>query len=453
MRSKVNIIAIVVFLSIYAEKAFTAPKVNLNQGSNGADTMTFSPMLWVNGNLGSGTAHYNEQMSVPFQCIFTGLTPGVPGTITIGYDIKQSGSHAYDYLTHYNRILPHNFAAHSTPEAIDPLAGSGLPANTPFSTYPIPVPSAAGSPIAGQPVTSFITLPAGERVMTLYNGTIDTIYYVTQGNLSASNSETRVAITFTPSASVTVLLWGGHIGSRNDWGYSLSGPNSAGGISGSPYHMRLVDWTLANVGNQDRSLGGSGVGAPPPPPLPVTLLSFNVNMVPQGVQLNWSTALEINNSHFTLERSSENLNFAPIAIVTGAGNSNTLLNYSWLDESPLIGTGYYRLIQTDFDGGQKIYGPVCMRTGDTPLSFSLLNVYPNPSSGNFYFTYHSEMRCRTELEVMNSQGKVILTNVLNSMRGINFAEIDEDDLTAKGIYFVRLRQGSIKSSAEKIVKK
>src|SRR5258706_8140456 len=456
MKTKLNPAAFVLwlyaFLTICSGKLSATPNVNLNQAKNGVDTLTINPMLWVNGNLGAGTAHFNEQMSTPFQCVFTGLTAGVQGTITIGYDITHSGRNAYDYLTQYNRILPHNVAAPNTPETIDPLSGTGLPANTPFTTYPIPIPSAAGSPIAGQPVTSFITLPNGERLMTLYNGTIDTIYYVTEGDLNASQSETRIAVKFTPSAATTVLLWGGHIASRNDWGYSIGGANSAGGISGSPFHMRLVDWTLANTGNQDRSLAGGIVGGPPPPPLPITLLNFNVTTVPQGVQLNWSTDLEYNNNYFALERSAENLNFEPLGIVNGAGNSNTLLSYSWIDKNPAAGTSYYRLVQTDFDGGSKTYGPVSVRTGEMPFSLSLVNIYPNPSSGDFYLIYHSEDRSPVLLEIMNAEGKRFYSETINSMRGTNFIEIKDGILPGKGIYFVCLSQGQVKSFAERIVK-
>src|SRR5258705_3219010 len=125
MKKKPNIIAFALWLfistAIISEKVSAAPNVNLNQAKNGVDTLTINPMLWVNGNLGAGTAHFNEQMSTPFQCVFTGLTAGVQGTITIGYDITHSGRNAYDYLTQFNRILPHNFAAHNTPETIDPL--------------------------------------------------------------------------------------------------------------------------------------------------------------------------------------------------------------------------------------------------------------------------------------------------------------------------------------------
>src|SRR5439155_22719727 len=61
-------------------------------------------------------------------------------------------------------------------------------------------------------------------------------------------------ITFTASVNNPVLAWGGHISSRQDWGAN----NSAVAISGSPYHMRLIDLDGAG-GNQDRSLSAQAV--------------------------------------------------------------------------------------------------------------------------------------------------------------------------------------------------
>ncbi|MCV4820721.1 hypothetical protein OFM15_32065, partial [Escherichia coli] len=51
-----------------------------------------------------------------------------------------------------------------------------------------------------------------------------------------------------------VLAWGGHIAWGGDWGIG----NSAGGINGSPYHMRLISFD-GSGGNQDRSLSADAV--------------------------------------------------------------------------------------------------------------------------------------------------------------------------------------------------
>src|SRR5690242_11669811 len=132
---------IFVLLAASFSQLSAAPAVNLNQARNGTDSLPVSPVNWVNGNVGVANAHYIEGMSAPYQCILTGMTAGTQVSVTFGYDIRNSNKNAIDYLTHYSRMSPHGYFWHSTPETIDPLAGTGLPSNTPFNTYAIPVPS------------------------------------------------------------------------------------------------------------------------------------------------------------------------------------------------------------------------------------------------------------------------------------------------------------------------
>ncbi len=236
--------------------------VTLEQVRNGTPGSPVTPGNWQNGNLGASQSHYLEGHSAPYRVVMTNLPTGTPITLTIGYDIRNSGKHALDYLTHYNRLEPHTFGPHNTAEEINPTLGVSGILGSP-STLPIPAPSSAGSPIPvplpGQPTKSFNELPASERMMALWNGTITNIVYTTQGSLTANQSETQITVTFTVDWPTAVLAWGGHIASAEVWGPG----NAAGGISGSPYHMRLIGWNLGNLGNQDRSLSAGAVCAVP----------------------------------------------------------------------------------------------------------------------------------------------------------------------------------------------
>ena len=103
--------------------------------------------------------------------------------------------------------------------------------------------------------------------MSLWGGgQITNIQYATPlADLTVAQSEQRIIVTFTTgTGGSAVLAWGGHIANRQDWGFTTAGvPLSAGGISGSPYHMRLINWELGNLGNQDRSLSAAAVIPPP----------------------------------------------------------------------------------------------------------------------------------------------------------------------------------------------
>jgi hypothetical protein len=446
---KINVFVFAICLAILPSgRMFAGANANLNQARNGTDPSPTSPVNWVNGNLGSSQAHYIEGMSSPYQCVMTGMTVGVPVSIIIGYDIKNSSQHAFDYLTHYSRITPHAFSSHSTPETIDILSGSGLPVSTAFTTFPIPVPSATGTPVAGQPTNSFNALVAAQRVMTLFNGTITAISYVVEGSLSSTQSETQIVVTFTPSNATAVLAWGGHIASRNDWGYVSGNPRSAGGISGSPFHMRLISWTYGSIGSQDRSLAGQTVNVPPAP-LPVELVHFSAHSESGHAVIEWSTASEVNNDYFTIQRSSTLADFKPVATIDGHGNTSTISEYSWTDAAPLSSVSYYRLVQTDYDGKQTIYGPISFQ--NSKQSRQDFKVYSDASASALYVTYISASAADVQVEVMNVEGQKIIGKTFQATQGNNFVKVSVDNEPARGMYFVRIKQGDMTSQVQKVM--
>ncbi|MDA3883024.1 MAG: hypothetical protein PF481_07050 [Bacteroidales bacterium] len=84
--------------------------------------------------------------------------------------------------------------------------------------------------------------------------------------------------------------------------------------------------------------------------LPITLTMLYAECGNGGVIIHWQTVSEENNSHFTLYRSFDGINFEEIAVVLGAGISNEIINYEYTDNPERDGLVYYILEQTDFDG-------------------------------------------------------------------------------------------------------
>ncbi|MES2655144.1 MAG: metallophosphoesterase [Bacteroidota bacterium] len=117
--------------------------------------------------------------------------------------------------------------------------------------------------------------------------------------------------------------------------------------------------------------------------LPITLLNFDAQLANKKVKLNWSTAMEINNNFFTVERSENGKTFYPIANIKGAGNSNKTLQYSLIDDINTVNanTIFYRLKQTDFDGRFTYSKTATIDLGNVG-NFDL-SVFPNPNSGTF----------------------------------------------------------------------
>lgn len=103
-----------------------------------------------------------------------------------------------------------------------------------------------------------------------------------------------------------------------------------------------LNWTMA---------GGATLNCTP---LPIELLYFNVEMnsCTENI-LTWSTATELNNKTFELERSNDGMNFHKITEINGAGNSTSVLKYKYSDMNLELGINYYRLKQVDYDGQFK----------------------------------------------------------------------------------------------------
>ncbi|MGB0882860.1 MAG: T9SS type A sorting domain-containing protein, partial [Vicingaceae bacterium] len=160
-------------------------------------------------------------------------------------------------------------------------------------------------------------------------------------------------------------------------------------------------------------------------PLPVELISFNANCLNNEVAIKWTTASEINNDYFTIERSLDGINFDKIGNVTGAGNSNSLKDYSWIDEKPLSGSNYYRLKQTDFDG-KFSYSDVKTAGCNENVQFG---VYPNPTSNTVTLSFSSETKI--QYQIVSLDGRVIQDGDFIRNKKLDLSEL------SNGVYFVR----------------
>lgn len=150
-------------------------------------------------------------------------------------------------------------------------------------------------------------------------------------------------------------------------------------------HMRSMSMHMSTGTVGKFTLGAKG-GL-----LPIELISFSAAQNGNVIDLRWATGSEINNDYFTVQRSADGINFEDIAVVGGAGNSFSPLNYFSTDEDPEIGEDYYRLMQTDFDGTKTYSSVVSAYINDgseqTNSDGESLNVtvFPNPVIGSKFY--------------------------------------------------------------------
>lgn len=110
--------------------------------------------------------------------------------------------------------------------------------------------------------------------------------------------------------------------------------------------------------------------------LPINLVSFNAKKVKENIELTWSTASEINNAYFSIERSIDGFYYQEIGRLSGAGNSNSVIHYSFFDNQPFNGVSYYRLTQVDYNGNSETFTPVAVDfTNDKKVFKTILYDY------------------------------------------------------------------------------
>jgi hypothetical protein len=171
--------------------------------------------------------------------------------------------------------------------------------------------------------------------------------------------------------------------------------------------------------------------------LPVELTSFTANMVGTGVRLDWSTATEINNNGFEIQRKVSNSNFTTIAFVAGQGTSTEAKDYSYTDVSVDQNVSYaYRLKQVDFDG-TFTYSSI-VNVGSVVKEFALQQNYPNPFNPSTTINFSVPVKSDVSLEVYNLIGQKVVTLAQGSVDAGSHSYQFNASQMASGVYLFKL---------------
>ena len=161
--------------------------------------------------------------------------------------------------------------------------------------------------------------------------------------------------------------------------------------------------------------------------VPVELLSFRAKKGDGQVDLTWTTATEINNDFFDVQRSLDGKEFRNIGQVDGKGTTFATSNYTFIDKAPLE-SNYYRLRQVDFDGTES-YSNIRFVAFDNEASESKYEIYPNPFTNDITIDLGSVDFYR--IEIYNSAGSNVLKDTYLSGQLIKLNHLASGSYTLK----------------------
>ena len=170
--------------------------------------------------------------------------------------------------------------------------------------------------------------------------------------------------------------------------------------------------------------------------VPVELTSFTAIVKDLQVLLNWTTATELNNSGFYIERNSGD-GFATVGFIPGFGTTTEPRSYNFTDSDIKAGIFTYRLKQVDLNGTYE-YSDEVEVEGIAPLEFKLDQNYPNPFNPATQITFQLTKKSNVVLKVYNLLGKEVAILVDGQKEaGKHKINFDAGDLPS-GMYLYKI---------------
>ena len=192
--------------------------------------------------------------------------------------------------------------------------------------------------------------------------------------------------------------------------------------------------------------------------LPVEMTSFTAKLNVSTVNIKWTTATEVNNYGFEIEKkitASENTisDWKTIASIKGNGNSNSSKDYFFADKNiSATGKYSYRLKQIDKNGNFK-YSKEIYVDINIPVEFNLNQNYPNPFNPTTTISFSLPVAAHVSLKLFDVLGKELSSLVNEEKPAGNYnVEFNAAKLSS-GLYIYQLRAGNFVQSRKMILMK
>jgi hypothetical protein len=173
--------------------------------------------------------------------------------------------------------------------------------------------------------------------------------------------------------------------------------------------------------------------------LPVELATYDVICNNGLVDIEWTTVSETNTDYFILQKSQDVMYWQDVENITAAGNSNSLISYSFIDKNISNIPVYYRLQIVDLDGTYKYSNLVVVNC------YSGINVkveiYPNPANNQVNVNIQGINSKEFKISIINASGQAVFVKDFYVSEGEAEVQLDISSL-ATGLYLIRIIDSS-----------
>ncbi len=169
--------------------------------------------------------------------------------------------------------------------------------------------------------------------------------------------------------------------------------------------------------------------------LPIALSDFTAQARGQEALLNWETSTEENAQGFEIQRSVDGENWSRIGWLDAMGNSEELINYSFVDKDPAQGINYYRLRLLDWDGKEDFstIQSVVFKGGP-----ELVEVFPNPFDDQLSIGFQLSTSEKVLVQIFDMLGNLVIEESLSVENGKHTHHLSGLSKLNAGTYIVQI---------------
>jgi hypothetical protein len=191
--------------------------------------------------------------------------------------------------------------------------------------------------------------------------------------------------------------------------------------------------------------------------VPIELTSFTATVNGKEVTLSWSTATELNNQGFEVQRKFGSNDFVTIGLVKGHGTTTSPNNYTYVEKPTDAGKYFYRLKQIDFNGTSEYSNEIEIEVRVLD-KFTLEQNYPNPFNPSTKIAFDIPLLGGARgglisLKVYDILGNEVAT-LVDEFRSAGNYEVEFDGgKLSSGLYIYTLNSGNYFSSRKMMLLK